>query len=760
MDIKKQIEWLKPDRILKLYDGEKNMQGMNRLMIIGVGKNGIDCLLRTKHTAENRFNHKNSKIRFLAIGYKDDLSEESCCGTTLTDSEMLCIDPEESIYKYLNNPELLSPQAAEWFDTDLKNYSDDVPKYGLLKRQCGRVALFHYIEKLLKLIGKAIDDFSASDAPIEITVVGNMGDTLFGGTVVDLGYILTSLFKTLNCSVKINSLMFVGDTAQLFEKDARNLANYYANTIVTKGELDLFQNRKSKFSQKYTESFEITSDKPPFHACYIASAEENYEATLFVAAEKLLSAGEFIYKTDDDAEKMISYNMLEQSGSHSFRYLSYDVAGVEIPMGKIVSYLSIKLFGSFCNYLKQNSVGDMQIGIYIGKVTPDAMLLASRAGVIPKIEFDENYNALFTMKSLKRGSEASRNYVDERVNEFARLVKEGADKVLPEIVSDIISSCEDALSHTEKGPFCATEIVNKCLSAVKTAIKKVKEEKEDVDEQIIREEKLVQSDYRKLKSTPAIMAGNAARLYISSLSEYAVYAKQQKTVDIMLEFYTQVCNKLSDYSENVLAKKIEIFSIDESAFLSAVDFEQKSCIKEAFDVNSPEILAKLDKLVEDIPESTKMLAFKKMKILDAEDNSTLFAEEIVNLAAQCFGGFLLMGYNDFCEFFNVKSSVKDALQDCFDRVNVKTPTLDETPLTRILCPKNIKQGDIAPIKASRQGINYIWNVSPLFNAAVVVQIKGGVKIDGFKDYNQWENMRYAYVNDSLKKQGIHIFKNN
>ena len=118
-----------------------------------------------------------------------------------------------------------------------------------------------------------------------------------------------------------------------------------------------------------------------------------------------------------------------------------------------------------------------------------------------------------------------------------------------------------------------------------------------------------------------------------------------------------------------------------------------------------------------------------------------------------------MGYNDFCEYFGAKSSVRDALQGCFDSVNVKTPTLDEQPLTRILCPKNIKQSDVAQLKASRQGINYLWNVSPLFNAAVVVQIKGGVKFDGFKDYNQWENMRYAYVNDSLKKHGIHIFKN-
>ncbi len=759
VDILKQVEWLRPDRILKLYDGEKNMLGMNRLLIIGVGKNGVDCLMRTKHTAENRFNPQNENIRYLAFGTEEYLINAEYCGTTLSESEKIAVDPEEGVYKFLNNPELLSPQAREWFDMGLKNYSNDPPKYGLQKRQCGRIALFHYIGTLLNRLDELINHFAQNDNPLEITVVGNMGDALFGGTVIDLGYILTGMFKTTSFPVKINSLMFAGDTAQLFEKDARDLANYYANTILTKGELDMFQSRKAKFSQKYTNAFEITSDKPPFNACSIACAEKTYGETLAVAAERLLSAGEFIFKKDDDADKVVSYNMLEQGGSHSFRYLAYDVAGVEIPLGKIVSYLSVKLFGTLCNYLKQNAIGQKQLGVYTSKITPDANFLALRAGAIPKIDFDEKYNPIFTMKSLKKGIEESKNYVTERVDEYARLVKTGAESVLPEAVNSIIEACDDALNHFEKGPFCATEITRKCLSELKTLINKTTADKEDVDEQIVRQERLVQSDYRKLKGTPSIMAGNQARLYISSLADYANYLKQQKTVDTMLDFYNAAYDKLNDYSKNVLSEKVKIFSLDASEFLADFEASEESCIKEAFEVNTPSVLEKLDKLVEEIPESTKTVAFKKMKMLDASGDDATFAAEIVNLAARCFGGFLLMGYNDFCEYFGAQSSVRDALQSCFDRINVKTPTLDEQPLTRVLCPKNIKQGDVAQIKANRQGINYIWNVSPLFNAAVVVQIKGGVKIDGFKDYNQWENMRYAYVNDSLKKHGIHIFKN-
>lgn len=759
MDIQKQVEWLKPDRIMKLYDGEKSMLGMNRLLIIGVGKNGTDCLMRAKHIAENRFNPRNDKLRFLAFGEDDYLDGAEYRGSVLREDEKIAVNPEKAIYQYLDDPDLLPPQAREWFDMGLKNYSPNAPKYGLQKRQGGRIALFHCIEPLLARLEELSALFSKSENPLEISVAGNLGDAFFGGTVVDFGYILAEFFKNAAFPVKINSLMFAGDTAQLFENDARDLANYYANTILTKGELDVFQSRKAKFSQKYTEKFAVSSEKPPYNACYIASAEKSYGLTLEAAAEKLLSAGEFIYKTDDDADRVVSYNMLGQSGQHAFRYLAYGVSGMEIPLGKIVSYLCVKLFADLCGYLKQNSAVQMQLGLLVSRVTPDAMLLASRAGTVPKIEYDEKNNPLFTIKSLKKGEEASKNHITEKIEEYAALVKKGAEEVLPQAVGEVEKACDDALGDFGKGPFCAEEIIRACLSKLKTLISRTKEVKEDADEQIVREERLLQSDYRKLRGTPAIMAGNAARLYISSLSEYAECLKIQKTSDTMLDFYEKAYEKLKDYSDNALSEKVKIFSINAAEFLAGIEDTEETFVKEAFGVNSPEILKKLDKLVADVPEETKTQAFKKMKMLDAGESEAVFAAEIVNLAAKCFGGFLLMGYNDFCEYFGVQSSVKDALRSCFDSVCVKTPTLDEEPLTRVLCPKNIRQNDVQPLKSTRQGINYIWNVSPLFNAAIVVQIKGGVKIDEFRDYNQWENMRYAYVNDSLKKHGIHIFRN-
>ncbi|MGN0678207.1 MAG: hypothetical protein ACI4JS_00930, partial [Oscillospiraceae bacterium] len=85
------------------------------------------------------------------------------------------------------------------------------------------------------------------------------------------------------------------------------------------------------------------------------------------------------------------------------------------------------------------------------------------------------------------------------------------------------------------------------------------------------------------------------------------------------------------------------------------------------------------------------------------------------------------------------------------------PASDEQPLVRAVCPQNAQMEDIAGLRAVHNNLNSVWTNSSLLHTVIVQQVVGGVKLDQFKDYEQWENMRYAYVNDSLKKHGIHIF---
>ena len=111
MEIEKKIEWLKPERIEKLYTRNKSVFGINRLMVIGIGKNGLDCVLNCKHIIEKRFGSDDKKVRFLGIAEESMFGGLSFEGTTLTEDECFRIVPDESIYRYLNNPARL-PQYA------------------------------------------------------------------------------------------------------------------------------------------------------------------------------------------------------------------------------------------------------------------------------------------------------------------------------------------------------------------------------------------------------------------------------------------------------------------------------------------------------------------------------------------------------------------------------------------------------------------------------------------------------------------------
>ena len=92
MNIEQKMEWLRPERIQKLYDGQKSPFGMNRLFVIGIGKNGVDCVLRCMHLTEKRFGKDPKKVRFLCIGEETQLGERSYEGSAPGDGFTLPID--------------------------------------------------------------------------------------------------------------------------------------------------------------------------------------------------------------------------------------------------------------------------------------------------------------------------------------------------------------------------------------------------------------------------------------------------------------------------------------------------------------------------------------------------------------------------------------------------------------------------------------------------------------------------------------------
>ncbi len=763
MEIEKKIDWLKPERVLKLTDKYKSMFGMNRLFIIGLGKNGVDCALKCKHITEKRFGTDDKKVRFLTIAEDKYLASASCEGTVLTESECIPVVPEEAIYKYLNNPARLPQYALDWFDDGLKNYSPATPIYGLTKRQCGRVALFHNMKQVIRAIGDAVLAFSGSDKSLEIVITGNMGDIFFGGMFIDMAYILKKLFIDAPFPVKINTYMFAPDTAVMFEDDQREQGNYFANTILTKNELDKFQCAKKPFVQKYTSSFEVTSDKAPFNACFIAAAEKNYRYTLDVAAEKILSRMEILFSKDDDAERIMSYNMLRSNDSHDFRYLSYGMQVCEIPLGKIVSYLCIKIFTLINHSLNKNNVGEMLLGHYSSIATPDERFLAQKGGDLPALDFDERINPAFSARALKVSNDGANDYIESWLKRITTSTEKGAEICLDEIYDSIVKVCEEAKSDFTKGPFYAEELIRKCLQQLRVSSAKISTDIEDLSEQIERSRNLSRTAYMKVKTSP-IFVGKAVEAYLFELREYANCSCKLKTSGTLLDFYQSLTEKFTDYLENNLHKTSEAFetiAVNRKSIIEEIsrDSTDSCCSFDAISLTDEDVIEKLDKLVEDIPEDLLSRAFAHSGILELPpDDETALANAVVNIVDKCFHSFLSMSFSEFCDYFGKKDVIRYSVDSCIERVSVAAPMGDDFALDRVICPMATKQDDIAALRTQYKGMNYIWNGSVMNMTTAVSQIKAVVQLDKFPDYTQWENMHYAYVNDSLKKHGIHIFR--
>lgn len=761
MEIEQKTEWLKPERIQKLYDGPKSPFGMNRLFIIGIGKNGTDCALRCMHLTEKRFGSDPKKIRFLCIGEQKQLAQSAFEGSVPSDGDTLPIIPEEAIYKYLNNPVKLPEYAQSWFDQGLKNYSPATPTYGLTKRQCGRIALFHNINELMKLTGNALQAFAGSDKPLEIVLTGNLGDVFFGGMFIDWAYILNKLFESSSYPVRINAYLFAADTAALVENDSRDMGHYSANTIIAKSELDKFQCHKKHFSQKYSKTFEIDTDKPPFNSCFLIPAEENYDLTMSKTAEKILNRMEILFSKDDDAERIMSYNMLKPDSSHEFRYLAFSVSVTEIPVGKIMSYLGIKLFTRLNNKLNSNNVGEMLLNRYSAQVTPTMELVASKSGRLPELEFDERINPAFSAKSIRGSGEGALSAVETWLNAMKSAVINGTEACVKEICDSIIADCESAKTDFAKGPFYAQEILKKCFSVLRVAIAKTKAAAEDMSEQVERTRNLERNAHRKVKT--ALFVNKAVEQYLYELKGYADASVVVRTSEPMISFYQAVFDRLNDYYSSILQNAIDPFeqiSVNRGGIYDEImnDCTGKSCVSEAFSLTDENIRAKLDELSESIPKEHLEMYFRESGILNLpEDDEKALAKAVVMILRKCFFEQLSMNFNEMCGYFGVNGGVSSSVAHCVDNTKITAPVSDSFTITRIICPKAVRQEDIAELRKQHRGVGFIWNGSVCLHTTAAAAICGGAQLEKFDSYQQWENMHYAYVNDSLKKHGIHIF---
>lgn len=757
MDFDERMEWLLPNRIMKAIRGLKNPVGGRRLFIIGIGMNGVDVALRCKDFAENYCDFDQHSIRFLGIDLSKNLKSAEYHGSLLLSTERVEIDPEAAIYPYLNDPKRLPEPAREWFDEGLFNYTQNKPVYGVNKRQCARLCVFHYLDKLIERFERARDDFSDGKIPLEIVVTGNLGDPFFGGMAIDLAYIVRSIFESVTYSVRICAHLLAADTAPLQGFTGRDLAAFYANTVVAKSELDSFQYKRRRFAQVYSSKMALQCDYPPFLICNIYAADETYDSTADKLAVNIMSRFSTPGTLDSDAEKKCSYNMFTPGVKQKFRYITGVSVINVVPVAKIFCYLSLKIVVELDKFLSKNTMNEMDLGVLKGKVCPDALMLASKAGDIPRLEFDEMLNPLFSYESLKRGGNASKKYVTDRLEIIKGLCETASGVYSQELYDYVVKICEDAIYDIKKGPRYAEGIVKGCMNALRQRADMIRKTLGDIDENVAIEENSLKACHRRLKA-PGFIAKKAVEPYMDRLKSFAELKKSQLTGWIMVAFYDKLHSMLEEYLNNDLCKLTNFFNLANELVNSDKILKfpsQNEFIREVFDPSEENVRKALDHTVTDLSDDRKLVVFKRvnLRVLYQSDSKGI-ADEVIKMSEMCFSGIWLKGFEGFCSSFGAAENLSGMLSECVRQLSIATPADDERPITKIVLPAECKCRDLSdPVNGE-----FFINDSTMRNAVVVTKIKGGVRIDKFRDYEQWENMRYAYVNDSLKRQGIHIFK--
>lgn len=757
MDFDERMEWLSPNRIMKTIRGLKNPVCGRRLFIIGIGKNGVDVTLRCKDFAENYCDFDQHSIQFLGIDLSNNLKSVEYNGSTLINTERIEIDPDAAIYPYLNDPNLLPESTREWFDDGLFNYTQNKPVYGATKRQCARLCVFHYLGKLMNHFERARDDFSEGKIPLEIVVTGNLGDAFFGGMVIDLAYIIRSIFESVSYSVRICAHLLAADTAPLQGLTGRDLAAFYANTVVAKSELDSFQCKRRKFAQTYSPGVALQSNSSPFSACNIYAADETYDSTADRLAVRIMSNFSAPKAQNNDIEKKCSYNMLNPGAKRIFRYITGVSVINVVPIAKMLCYLSLKTVVELDAFLSKNTMNSTDLGILKGKVCPDALMLASKAGEIPRFEFDETFNPLFSYESLKRGSNASMKYVTDRLETIQSLCESASEAYLKELYDYVVNICEDAIYDIKKGPRYAEGIVMGCMSALRQRANATRQTLGDIDGNIAFEENGLKAFHQRLKA-PGFIARKFVEPYVDRLKSFTELKRSQLTGWIMVAFYDKLYSMFEQYMNKNLCKLTNFFNAASELVNSDKILKfpsQNEFIREVFDPSDVNVRDALDRAVIGLSNDRKHIVFKRINLrVLYQSDSMKIAGEVVKMSEMCFGDLLLKDFEGLCNSFGAGESLANIISKCVRELSITTPSDDEHPITRVVLPEGCKCCDLP----NHDDGELIINDSTMRNAVFVTQIKGGVRIDKFRDYEQWENMRYAYVNDSLKRQGIHIFK--
>jgi hypothetical protein len=340
-------------------------QDVTPTLIIGLGGIGLEILMQVRQRLQESYGSlARLPIGFLAIDTQPDvITEVQAPPLELAEKYWARVTFEEA-HKMVRFPEKY-PWVHQWLPSELVNKPELLTSEegtGQV-RACGRLAFFlnqsAIFEKCRAARAKMrrYETIADEDLPTRLNIV--VIASLFGGTgsgmVMDLGYCLRRWFGADHL-LRTTAIMITPDAFCGTQVGLRMRENCYAALM----ELNYFSDSSTRYSVRYGDKPDsrIEDTQPPYDFPYLVGNRESDSLKLPMIAERVAqsialdltpeyapfrqSLRDRIQATEPDAPL--------QGRSYPRHWLSFGIAGLEVPIHGIQRSLGWRLAADLCQW--------------------------------------------------------------------------------------------------------------------------------------------------------------------------------------------------------------------------------------------------------------------------------------------------------------------------------------------------------------------------------------------------------------------------
>ena len=441
------------------------------VLIVGLGGNGADALLRVKDQITNRMilptdandipiADAPKNIGFLEID-TDRTTRKQTYGAAHFDKQDtefcdISVDAADKVIEFARKQKADGIEYGQWSDENIYAVADGYGSSGM--RQIGRMLLAYNISKVIVDIKRKICDLTINNPDINdirIVLISGISGGTGAGIVLDLAYILRKVARESVPNVNIVGYLLMPDVDELKGGAKYNLcasSTFRANGFACLKELDHWMNCREhleRYRQKFP-CFELNELAAPFDFCHLLNASDA-QGRQFTYEEILHSIAENVFSYAAEDADFGNPHMVMAQLYHGINldplminpscpmYLSVGTAKIEIPYTEIATLAAARVFERLEQGMFQNRPSEEEFNATVHRdleMTEENIRSLLYQEVIPRPELQQYdhkdiwpnnapYNVVYNwlvafQRAVVKQSDNLSGYLEEKLKDYIK----------------------------------------------------------------------------------------------------------------------------------------------------------------------------------------------------------------------------------------------------------------------------------------------------------------------------------------------------